>query len=407
MFYLLTFHLNNMIYSEAAHTVFTECITPKGFIASPMSHDNYKRVWSRDAALAGLAAIVHQHELGIQTLKKSVLLLARHQSANGQLPSNVSLDESHVSFGSIAGRVDATSWWIISACWTIHYFSEEKKNLLPCIEKALHILECWEMNGRGLVYTPLGGNWADEYISTGYTLYDQLLRLWALRAFYHIHPSEKIKSQEETLQALLLQNYSFYEAPSDKAYHATAYARAFEDLPYWASQFSPCGYDKRWDMAANALVLLMGLNSKVDELESYLTLLMSRYTVGLLPVFYPVITPEDSEWFLLNNNFSFQFKNHPFQFHNGGSWPIFSGLLALGFTLNNRDFFSKKILSIHHDVLVTTSPEQLFSEYWDIRTGTPGGVAKLCFSASGYLLMNTNASQSIDIKKNLLCSEIL
>jgi hypothetical protein len=29
------------------------------------------------------------------------------------------------------------------------------------------------------LYVPLSGNWADEYITDGYVLYDQLLRVWA------------------------------------------------------------------------------------------------------------------------------------------------------------------------------------------------------------------------------------
>jgi hypothetical protein len=41
--------------------------------------------------------------------------------------------------------------------------------------------EAWEFNNKGLLYVPLSGNWADEYITDGYVLYDQLLRVWALK----------------------------------------------------------------------------------------------------------------------------------------------------------------------------------------------------------------------------------
>ncbi|MBK7466490.1 MAG: hypothetical protein IPJ43_06555 [Saprospiraceae bacterium] len=53
--------------------------------------------------------------------------------------------------------------------------------LKPAIYKCLNVLEIWEYNSRGLIYTPLGGNWADEYPTSGYTLYDNVLRYWALR----------------------------------------------------------------------------------------------------------------------------------------------------------------------------------------------------------------------------------
>ncbi len=41
----------------------------------------------------------------------------------------------------------------------------------------------------------------------------------------------------------------------------------------------------------------------------------------LLPAFHPVITPTDDDWEDLQMTFSYTFKNHPHEYHNGGLWP--------------------------------------------------------------------------------------
>ena len=43
------------------------------------------------------------------------------------------------------------------------------------------LMDAWEFNGKHLLYVPQSGDWADEYIQHGYILFDQLLRVWALR----------------------------------------------------------------------------------------------------------------------------------------------------------------------------------------------------------------------------------
>jgi hypothetical protein len=391
------------MYTEQAISLLHECATDAGFTASPQVHDNYCRVWSRDSMLAGLAAFLIGDKKGIDTLKRSVLSLGKHQSSTGQIPSNISIDGSIVSYGSLAGRVDATTWWIIGACWSLQCNSSLKPELEPKIRKAFQLLDCWEMNDKGLIYTPLGGNWADEYISQGYVLYDQLLRLWAFRAYFQISKEESFRDKAESLQNLLELNYSFTKEKTEQHYHPVAYEKAFEKLPYWAMSFSPAGYDKRWDMAANALALLLQVNQEPQETERYLLEIIKENGNAMLPVFFPVIEHEDVEWNLLKNNFLYTFKNEPNHFHNGGSWPVFLGLLSLGFRVNERNTIPQLILNQMHDLFENHDENVRFSEYWNNKTMEPGGVAKLGFSAAGYLMLSAVFDQTSDLKKLLLC----
>lgn len=391
------------MYTVKAISLLHECATDAGFTASPQVHDNYCRVWSRDSMLAGLASFIVGDTKGIDTLKRSVLSLGKHQSNTGQIPSNISIDGSIVSYGSLAGRIDATTWWIIGACWSIQRNSYLKQELEPKIQRALHLLDCWEMNDKGLIYTPLGGNWADEYISQGYVLYDQLLRLWALRAYFQISKEESFREKAERLQNLLELNYSFTKEKTEQHYHPVAYEKAFEKLPYWAMSFSPAGYDKRWDMAANAFALLLQLNQEPQETENYLLNIIKENGNAMLPVFFPVIEREDVEWNLLKNNFLYTFKNEPNHFHNGGSWPVFLGLLSLGFRVNERNVVPQLILNQMHDLFENHDESVHFSEYWNNKTMLPGGVAKLGFSAAGYLMLSAHSENVSDLKKLLLC----
>jgi Alkaline and neutral invertase len=391
------------MYAKQAITLLHDCITPKGFTASPTDKDNYKRVWSRDAMIAGIGALLSDDQEGIDALRTSVLTLAKYQSKTGQIPSNVSLDEQNVSYGSLAGRVDATTWWIIGACWIVkkdHHLLEE---LNSKILRAFRLLEYWEMNGRGFVYTPLGGNWADEYISQGYVLYDQVLRLWALKAYANVADHDGMRKCAQKLERLVDLNYSFCHPVSTELYHPLAYERAFETMDFWAMSFSPAGYDKRWDMAANALVLLLGLNKNVPRTEAFLEMIIAQNGNAMLPVFYPVIEENDAEWKLLQNNFLFQFKNVPNHFHNGGSWPVFLGLLSLGFAANGAMKIPNAILQEMNERIVQNEHSVSFTEYWNPKSLKPGGVPKLGFSASGYLMMVAAKWRAEELKSILLC----
>ena len=42
--------------------------------------------------------------------------------------------------------------------------------MLPVVQRGLELLKAWEFNARGLIYMPLGGDWADEFVYHGYVL---------------------------------------------------------------------------------------------------------------------------------------------------------------------------------------------------------------------------------------------
>ena len=331
------------MFTEKALEVIEKAISGQGILASSEKKDNYARVWSRDSMMTGITGILIKNQTIVDGLEKSIKTLADFQAENGQIPSNVYGDKA--SYGTLVGRTDATIWWIIGACEYIIFSKNEglKETLKEKIYNAFSCLKTWEFNQRGLLYSPLGGNWADEYVTSGYVLYDNVLRYWAFEKASEVYEDEKLKSLAQETKKLIENN--FKKNSSDVAkYHETAYQKAYEKPYFWAS-LNANGYDERFDLAGNALAILLGFDLNLEGFSSFLEELSVEFNHWMLPVFYPIIFPKDADWNLLENNYSYDFKNQPYQFHNGGSWPIYLGWLCLGLKKRGYEEIPLKILN--------------------------------------------------------------
>jgi len=371
------------MFTEKALEVIEKAISGQGILASSEKKDNYARVWSRDSMMTGITGILIKNQTIVDGLEKSIKTLADFQAQNGQIPSNVYGDKA--SYGTLVGRTDATIWWIIGACEYIIFSKNEglKETLKEKIYNAFSCLKTWEFNQRGLLYSPLGGNWADEYVTSGYVLYDNVLRYWAFEKASEVYEDEKLKSLAQETKKLIENN--FKKNSSDVAkYHETAYQKAYEKPYFWAS-LNANGYDERFDLAGNALAILLGFDLNLEGFSSFLEELSVEFNHWMLPVFYPIIFPKDADWNLLENNYSYDFKNQPYQFHNGGSWPIYLGWLCLGLKKRGYDEIPVKILNQYEQLL--SGKGSSFREYYSTDQLIPSGTDQLCFSASGYLLM--------------------
>lgn len=385
---------------ELAIEFLHRCVTQHGFVASPIQQDNYHRIWSRDAVIMGLSAALSGDHTLLLALKESILTLGNHQANNGQIPSNVDFKTNKASYGTLVGRVDATTWWIIGACICIQNDASLLEKLKSKIEKAFEVLQTWEMNQRGLIYTPMGGNWADEYVTEGYVLYDQLLRLWAFQAYSKLDNNRNWEEKSLSLKKWIAVNYNLNE-DANQRYHEVAFQKVHKKPMHWPAALQASGYDIRWDMSANALALLLKLPFDNDSMVSFLAARNQEFNHHLFPVFYPIIHPTDWEWRLLESNHLYAFKNQPHCFHNGGAWPVFLGLLSLGLSANGYGEYAEKIW-IDFEAHVHRFPEYPFTEYWNTKQGTPGGVQELGFSAAGIIFMEFARDNNYDLKAIML-----
>lgn len=366
--------------------------TKDGILASTIEADNYKRIWARDSIICGISGILLEDDIIIDGLKNSLLTLAKNQHVLGMIPSNVLPDSNKdVSFGSLVGRVDTNTWFIIGAC--IYYLEtsdEDSWNTLrPAVMKCRHYLKSIEFNDKGWIYTPLSGNWADEYPVHGYTLYDNALRIWGEKLWFEIS-GESVPFLKD-IERKTWQN--FWPAPEidhSLIYQKSSFEEAVRTNPkHFCAFILPGVYDTRFDAAGNGLALLLTSLSSAQktDIKHFLKGLKKEIGHKLIPAFWPVITNKSSDWQLLVGNYSYEFKNSPGNFHNGGIWPVWMGLFCMGLV---QQGLMKEITEIINDFtqLLSKASYWNFDEYIDSNDLILSGKTQMGYTASGIVFMN-------------------
>ena len=99
-----------------------------GFYASSIKKANYKRIWSRDGVIQGLAGLMAGDKEIIETLKQNLITLKKYQDETGRIASNIGVEEDDVSYGRLVGKVDASIWYVIGV-GQYYKYSKDKKFL--------------------------------------------------------------------------------------------------------------------------------------------------------------------------------------------------------------------------------------------------------------------------------------
>jgi hypothetical protein len=381
------------------------CLEPDGFLATPTERDNYRRVWGRDSSIIGLASLLTGDKDLIDGCRRSLQTLVKHQGPHGEIPSNVDPATGRVSYGGTAGRVDGNLWFII-ACGAYWETTEDEsflREMIEPIERVRQLLGAWEFNTRGLLYVPPTGDWADEYLQSGYVLYDQLLYLQAQRVicdlhkFLHTSSDHNLDERVARLLHLIRANYWFSddESPPD-VYHGVLYEKGRSAAPnrggsYWMPFFSPFGYGFRFDGMANALVSLMGVTDEEqsESVDRFIEQEIVQPEVMMLPAFDPVITPKDEKWEDLQVTFSHTFKNAPYEYHNGGLWPLVTAFYSASLALRGKDQLARQYCEGVHraNALESEAGEPwTFPEFLHGKKHTPGGTRPMGWSAAAGII---------------------
>ena len=385
---------NRLQLIATAKKVLYEACTPFGIVAATGGSENYGRIWARDSVIAGSVGVLLKDEKIIIALAKSVQTLWAAQGKNGQIPSNVGVSAEGkietVSYGTLAPRLDSVCWWIMGAAWTADIIASP--DLYLGVEKAINLLEIWEYNGRGLMYVPTGGNWADEYVTQGYNLYDQVLRAKALKLAGEKWQREDWLAKSKQIFAVLTHNYWGKNGveTSANSYHEALFDKKKDiNLPYWLCSMSPTGYDTRFDLFGNALALDSEITSSSQAVQvfAYIQAIIQGQKTKLMPTFFPIIDEKNPEWKQLQSHYLYRFKNEPGAFHNGGIWLMTLGWLGLAAAKWGQKEMINDILNQLSEVLYIDNEYNMY-EYINSLTGKVGGVKNLTFSAAGILMLN-------------------
>jgi len=376
--------------------------TENGFTASLEDVANYKRIWTRDGIIMGLAAMQSGDISLIATLKQTLLTIRKHQDETGRLPSNVSIDAGQVSYGTTVGRIDATIWYVVGVCEYFLYTKDKAfwADFKNSAEKALWYLKCLELNGRGFLYIPQGGDWADEYINHGYVLYDQMLYYFALAGFAKCSGDQKTSHKRDYLKEMIRVNFLPDKKFLDNAhiYHPLMYGKMLESYqpPLPVTYFSNHSVRFHIDMFATSLLLLSGLLEEKQVKTIRNTIIETTKPDGfpILPAFFPVIKPGEENWEQLEGNFLFEFRNKPHEYHNGGLWPLLQGFFLVSDGSNDL-----KELDALASVLKDGRDQ--FPEFFHGQTFKPSGTKDLGMSAAGFILAYQAKVKNIKVLSNL------
>jgi len=385
---------------QHAKSLLKKAQTSNGFLAGIDDVANYKRIWTRDGVICGLAALLDGDEGLVNTMKATLETLAKHQHEMGNIPSNVDCETGEVSFGGLAGRVDTLAWFVIGICQYAHlsnditFFKQHKSAIYKCLK----LMQAWEFNHGDLMYVPRSGNWADEYPTEGFILYDQLLRVWAIRCVLHFEDDQALKDKHDAILNKININYKKRQT-SEKVYHPKAY-KQLEQLDYWVASLEPAGYQTQFDAFANSLTLMLdiGDDNEHQQLLDYCQNLKNELPLNALPAFWPVIEEGDKEWGLLTNNCKYAFRNYPYQFHNGGTWPMVNGFYGIGLCQQNQNEEANKVLE--QISTLNAKANWGFYENFDSKTEEPNGVKYCTWSAAATIMLTQflNGKQWIGLK---------
>jgi hypothetical protein len=329
-----------------------------------------------------LAALVSGDEALRDAASRTLVTLRDHQGPSGQIPSNVSLDAADgggctVSYGGTAGRVDATPWFVLATCLYGRLTCDDSlvEQSRTALERACDVARAWEHNDAGLVYVPQAGDWADEYVLSGYLLYDQVLRWWALR---------ELDAASERLGWT-----SAHGRGHLGALIAERYEPAADGPPFYAAGFHAGAQFEQFDGWGNALCCALGIGAERSR-RSALAHATGLSRHDLVPAFDPVIQPTEPGWAALEKAAGHGFRNRPGRYHNGGLWPVVTGFWALAARqIGDADQADRWLAGIRR---ANATADGGFPEYLDAATGEPGGVRGLAWSAAAEIIAAADSS---------------
>ncbi len=364
---------------DDARTLLRELCGPHGIRASSSTHANYGAVFARDGVMAGIAGLLLDDDTIASGLTRTLEHLRDLQGSEGQIASNYEVRNGvppRVSFGSLVPRLDAPLWYLIGIGVGARAKTLDPNLFRASVVAVVRLLDALEFNGRHLIYVPVGGDWADEYVYEGYVLHDQVLRAWALRLVADTYDEPAWRAKAGHIERAIIESFWTTDAVG-RGYPLAAY--------------SPTRTHDMFDLATSSLLALSGVAPDVGA--ATLRWIANRFLARgeLPPAFHPVIDEGHPDWSALRRYHLHGFRNLPHEYHNGGIWPIWLGWLGLALARHER--------RDDLDRLRTTLGARLgvagryrFEEFLHGLTGEPGGTAGMAYSATGVLMLHVAGS---------------
>jgi len=373
---------------DRALDVLRTLAVPEGIRASADPRANYAAIFTRDAMISGLVGHLAGEEQVTAGWKATLDTLRSVQGSEGQIPSNYHTSMGgvlRVSWGTLTPKLDAVSWYILGASFAVNARVVRAEDFHTSVSLAIRLLDGLEYSGKHLFSVPAGGNWADEWPYEGYILFDQVLRAWALRTAGRVFGEPAWTEKAHSISGAIAAHYwpeGEVLGPPHTMHVPAIRSHIRPNRWHPLGSFSPARVYDAFDGAAFALLLASGVVASWESRLLGLLLHQFLRRNALPPAFHPVVHPGDPMWEEVSRYHLYEFRNYPNHYHNGGIWPVWLGLTALGL---KRVGALPELAHLQTLLREALSPRWAFEEYLQGDTLTPHGTPWMGYSASGYL----------------------
>lgn len=377
-------------------------ITPIGFSAASLvdnpltdNESNYFAVWSRDGIKTGLWSLSLNDADITECFRRTLLLMAEHQTPQGQIPANVQIATAVPDYGGIGdiASIDSVLWFVIGCCRYAAHTGERDflTHIYPHLKLAMQWLRAHDSNNCGLIEIPESSDWMDLFPRSYNVLYDEVLWYQACCDYAVVSDVMGVQAEAESYYALkervrtkILRQFWPTDDKQAGGGHFAETQFTIGNAQYLLAQITPFGFSWRCDVYANLLAGLMGLLDppKMERVFQFLWGVgaNSPYPVKCL---YPPIQSGASDWkdYIVTN-----LLNLPEHYHNGGIWPFIGGLWVRFLAQHGRvELARQELNALAESCRLGIFEEWEFNEWLHGQTGRPMGKAHQAWSAASYI----------------------
>ena len=357
-------------YGEAIK-VLESCSKPIGFNASGLK-GGYDGLWARDSMIISLGASLVEDKFKI-AFQKSLSTLSKNQSKLGQIPNAVgdyNADrKSRITFNTI----DSTLWYIIGNSTYAKVYNDKilLKKYQKNIDRAFLWLSYQDPNEDKLLAQQPTMDWQDAFPHKyGHTINTQALYYAALKMFGQNELAEHIK---KVINGEIEKYLSLYDK---KLGHY---------LPWvWKNHDGDREQEEWFDTFGNLLAIISGLATP-QIAKSILKHIKDKKINKPYPckAIYPVIRSKEKEW---HSYFSKCLAKDPYQYLNGGVWPIIGAFYIVALVkVKDYEEAEKELDNLAQANKLGKDKEWEFNEWLDGKNGKPKGVPCQGWSAGAYV----------------------
>ena len=375
--------------SARAHALLARNTTESGILAATPGDAadarRYTRIFGRDAAICAIAMSLSGDAQLIRGARASLVSLAAHQAANGQIPKYVDPAGREGDFWYL-GCIDATLWWLIALRFVARQGGEsalEQELAANCL-RAIQWLQAQEHPRLHLVQQNEASDWADIMPRSGFVLYSNALwyyvkRLYQLPAveethfhFNHLfHPFSRDLPEYHRLR--LLMHYARHRARDQNLY------LSFVNFSFFGEE---------GDVLGNLLAVLFGLadDAQANRIARALTHAKADKPWPMRAVCRP-IRRNSRQWRAYMERHR---QNVEYQYHNGGIWPFIGGFWVMALALLGQRAAAEQALV--ELAAVNQTGDWEFNEWRHGKSGKPMGMKGQSWNAATLLLAHRSLS---------------